>query len=127
MTITGSVPISGHQQGGRALFLDGAADVDQLIVLLAEPDTHTATLETDNAALDAHIEKGFGYLLYSGDELFGYSMGDSDSPGVDSEVGFPAGSGLPMGRFRAALIEFITTGGGLPTSIQWRDAAELPL
>jgi hypothetical protein len=126
MSISGSVPISGHEQGGQALTLDTAADVDQLVALLSEPTTHTATLETDHAAIDAHVQDGRGYLLYSGDEAFGYSIGDETSPAMESEVGFPAGSGLPIEQFREALLEFVATEGRLPTSVQWRDAADLP-
>lgn len=127
MSITGSVPISGHEQGGEAFTLETLADVDRLIARLSEPTTHTATLETEHAALDAHIENGLGYLLYSGDELFGYSVGEEASPAVESEVGFPVGSGLPLETFRAALIEFVTSDGTLPKSVRWRDAAELPV
>lgn len=126
MSATGSVPISGHKDGGQELSLETVTDVDQLVTLLSDPATHTATLETGTAALDAHVHNGRGYLLYSGDELFGYSIGDDDSPAVASEVGFPAGSGLSIERFRAALIEFVSTEGELPTAVQWRDAADLP-
>ncbi|WP_116051383.1 Imm1 family immunity protein [Amycolatopsis palatopharyngis] len=126
MSISGSVPISGHEQGGQSLTLDTVADVDQLVALLSEPTTHTATLETSRAAIDAHVQDGRGYLLYSGDEVFGYSIGDETSPAVESEVGFPAGAGLPIEQFRKALVEFVATEGRLPTSVPWRDAADLP-
>lgn len=127
MSITGSVPISGHEHGGEAFTLHHTADVDRLVAQLSQPTTHTATLEAANAALDAHVQEGRGYLMYSGDELFGYSIGEESSPAVDSEVGFPAGSGLPLDVFRAALVEFVMSDGKLPQAVNWRDAADVPV
>ncbi|WP_410621675.1 Imm1 family immunity protein [Amycolatopsis sp. cmx-8-4] len=127
MTITGSVPIHGHAEGGEAFSLEAVEDVDRLVDLLSRPETDTATLEAeDGSTLDAHVAGAAGYLLYAGNDSFGYSVGDPGTPAVESEVGFPPGSGIPLDRFRTALREFLADGGRAPRSVRWRDPAELP-
>jgi hypothetical protein len=128
-TYTAAVP-TGHSQGER-IPLANTEDVDRLIELLARPDVHTATIQGPDEsmnALDVQVHESFGYMQFAGDELFGYSVGDPQSPDLTelSEAGFPGGSGLPIHQFRAALVEFVTTGGQLPASVQWRDASDVP-
>ena len=99
-------------------------DVEELITLLSGDDAHAVTIadSEDAPALEAQVHGGYGYLLYSGDGLPVHSVGEPDSPALDqvSEVGFPAGSGLTLDAFRAAVREFVDNGGSLPASVRWR-------
>ncbi|MBC6451564.1 Imm1 family immunity protein [Actinokineospora xionganensis] len=124
MTLNASIAIvDGGVPGGKSLPIASPEDITGLVDLLRGPGSFTATIEADNAVLDAHIEHGFGYLLYSGDEAFAYSQGDPDSPAViESEVGFPQGAGVPLETFAAALAEFLADSDTPPPSVAWQDA-----
>jgi hypothetical protein len=102
------------------------AAVDELIALLSGDDVLAATVHDgeEDPAIDAQISGKHGYLLYAGEELLGYSVGDPESPALTetSEAQFPAGSGLPLDEFRAALREFVATGGAVPSVVGWQDA-----
>ncbi|WP_019815088.1 Imm1 family immunity protein [Saccharomonospora saliphila] len=118
----------GEAEQVRELPLAGPEDVDELVSLLAGDEVHTATVHDgeEDPALDVQVHGEYGYLLYAGDELLGYSVGDPDSPALAdvSEAQFPAGSGVPLEVFRAALLEFVNTGGGAPESVGWQDALD---
>ncbi|NIJ14644.1 hypothetical protein FHU38_005045 [Saccharomonospora amisosensis] len=122
MNYHAAVPV-GHDQG-YDLELTAAADVDELIRLLSLDDAGAASIQRTEVdpVLDVQVHDRFGYLMYVGDQMYGYSVGDPDSPDLAdlSEVGFPAGTGVPLERFRAALVEFITKDGALPSVVEWR-------
>ncbi|MBK1785745.1 Imm1 family immunity protein [Prauserella cavernicola] len=115
-------------RGGRNVPVNSAADVDELIALLGRADVGSATIQggEEDAVLDVQVHDGLGYLLYAGDDLFGYSVGAPDSPALVevSEVGFPAGSGMDLEQFRDVLVEFAESRGRLPTAVSWRSADE---
>ncbi|SFQ30771.1 Immunity protein Imm1 [Amycolatopsis arida] len=108
--------------GGENFPVSTPEDVDRLVELLAEPEVYTASLQAAEgmAVMDAHVQDGYGYLEYYGLDRSAVSVGDPDSPAVESETEFPAGAGVPLERFRKALVEFVTTGGELPTAVEWR-------
>ncbi|WP_026455410.1 Imm1 family immunity protein [Saccharomonospora iraqiensis] len=110
----------------REVPVAGADDVDELLSLLSGEEVYTATVHEgeDDPALDVQIHESWGYLLYSGDELLAYSVGDPDSPALSdvSEAQFPKGSGVPLETLRTALVEFVTSGGGAPEAVGWQDA-----
>jgi hypothetical protein len=124
MTRTASVPtMRDGIAGGERIPLDSAADVAVLVELLGQPYADTASIQTEHAAMDAHVAHGFGYLLYSGQDGYILSDGDPTSPAVASETGFPAGTGLPLADFTAALEEFVRTERA-PSGVQWRPASD---
>lgn len=113
-----------RQEENRDLALTSEEDVAELVSLLHGEGAHTATLTDgeNDPAVDALVHGGYGYLLYAGDELLAYSVGDPDSPGLEesSEAGFPAGSGLSLDTFRTVLTEFVTGAGAIPATIEWQ-------
>lgn len=113
-----------RQEEDRDLALVSEQDVDELVALLRSEGAHTATVTDgeNDPAVDALVHGEYGYLLYAGDELLAYSVGDPESPGLEesSEAGFPAGSGLGVDTLRTALVEFVTGSGAIPSAIQWQ-------
>lgn len=101
-------------------------DVEELLTVLDRDDVHTVTVRDgeEDPALDVQVQGGYGYLLYAGEELLAYSVGDPASPALTdrSESAFPAGSGVPLETLRAALREFLETGGSVPSSVSWQEA-----
>ncbi|HVK25767.1 MAG TPA: Imm1 family immunity protein [Actinokineospora sp.] len=124
MTLNVSVPVVDDGiVTGKSLSVTSDADIDGLVELLSRPGSSTATIEAESAVLDAHVEHGFGYLLYSGDTAFAYSHGAPESPAViESEVGFPQGCGLPLDAFVTALHEFLSDSDTPPASVCWKEA-----
>jgi hypothetical protein len=123
MTFTAFGPTcqNGVEDGFRRV-VETPEDVRSLVALLGEEGVFTAVLEGERGVIDAQVENGFGYLLYNGPEIsFAYSVGLLNSPEVVSETEFPAGSGLELGVFTAALIEYLNT-NRLPTSVRWSNA-----
>lgn len=108
---------------GESLTLATDDDVTRLVELLSRDDADTASIQGTDVALSAHIAHGYGYLLYAGPDGYVVSDGDPTSPAVESESGFPAGSGVTFERFTEALREFAHT-GRLPEAVTWRDAAD---
>ncbi|QYN25674.1 Imm1 family immunity protein [Amycolatopsis sp. DSM 110486] len=108
------------EEGGFNHELTTEDDVRQLVDLLARDGVFTATVEAEHGVVDAHVQDGYGYLLYNGEEMIAaYTNGDPASPEVtDSETGFPAGSGIPLGQFTDALLELLKT-GRLPQVVPW--------
>lgn len=122
MTLTASVPtFHDGEPSGEFMTITGDADVTRLVELLAHSWADTASLETADTVLNVHIHDGWGYLLYSGDAGYLITNGEPASPAVESETGFPAGSGLPVDRVIAAVREFVRT-QRLPETVLWRDA-----
>ncbi|RZQ62683.1 Imm1 family immunity protein [Amycolatopsis suaedae] len=126
MNYTAAIP-TGYGRGER-LVLDSDEAVNQLITLLSRAGTHDASIQGDDATatLDVQIHDGFGYLLYAGENMYGFSVGEPGSPDLRelSEVGFPAGSGVGLTRFRQAIVQFVRTGGALPDAVGWRPVEE---
>ncbi|MFF4593635.1 Imm1 family immunity protein [Amycolatopsis sp. NPDC001319] len=108
------------EEGGFNRRLTSADDVRQLVDLLAQDGVFTATVESEHGVVDVHVQHGYGYLLYNGEEMIAaYAIGDPASPEVtDSETGFPAGSGIPLDQFTNALLELLKT-GRLPQAVRW--------
>ncbi|TVT52694.1 hypothetical protein FNH05_12680 [Amycolatopsis rhizosphaerae] len=122
MTLVAAVPtFRDGVPGGETVDVTNDEDVTRLVELLAQPWADTGSIQTDDAVLDVHVHDRWGYLLYSGEGGYLVTDGDPDSPAVPSEVGFPAGSGLPVERITGALREFVRT-RRLPSAVQWRDA-----
>lgn len=116
-------------QGGQRLPLSSDDDVDAFVTLLSEDYADTANIQTEQAVLDAHIAHGFGYLAFVGDEGHLESVGNPDSPQVQSERGFPAGSGLELPVFTEAIREFVRT-HRRPSTVRWasvKDSYGAPL
>ncbi|WP_158605638.1 Imm1 family immunity protein [Amycolatopsis panacis] len=121
-TLAASVPtFRDGVQGGQRLPLADDADVTRLAELLAEPWADTASIQSEDAALNVHVQDGWGYLLYAGDAGYLMTDGDPASPAAPCEMDFPAGSGLPAERVIAAVREFVRT-RKLPKTVPWRDA-----
>ncbi|WP_243852201.1 Imm1 family immunity protein [Saccharomonospora amisosensis] len=101
-------------------------DIDELLTVLDRDEVHTVTVRDgeEDPAMDVQVHGGYGYLLYAGEELLAYSVGDPASPALTdrSESAFPAGSGVPLETLRAALREFVETGGSVPSSVSWQEA-----
>ncbi|GAA1233111.1 hypothetical protein GCM10009676_15500 [Prauserella halophila] len=92
----------------------------RLLELLSRDDSDTASIQGIDVVLSAHIQHGYGYLLYAGPDGYVASHGDPASPAIESESGFPAGSGLALDTFTEAIREFTHT-GRLPEAVPWRD------
>ncbi|SFQ71776.1 Immunity protein Imm1 [Amycolatopsis arida] len=124
MTWAVSVPVDGADGGGEHFTVATEEDVDRLVALLRRPEAGEGSIQSENGAsvLDVLVQNDYGYLLFSGEEAYVYSVGHPDSPAGESEGGFPAGSGVSIDRFRAALVEFVTSGGRLPSAVEWRDS-----
>jgi Immunity protein Imm1 len=73
----------------------------------------------------AAIVNGYGYLSYEDETLNkAYVVGDPASPGhMHDSDDFPAGSGVPLATFTAALVEWLAS-AERPTVVQWRDDPE---
>ncbi|MEU6645323.1 Imm1 family immunity protein [Saccharomonospora sp. NPDC046836] len=74
---------------------------------------------TDHDVFAAVVD-GFGYFSHQ-DRSYGkgFSVGDPDSPGCEfDDEDFPAGSGLSLEEFTAALVEFLRT-CERPRNVQW--------
>ncbi|GAA1253202.1 hypothetical protein GCM10009676_45340 [Prauserella halophila] len=101
-----------------------AEDVDALVELLQRDNIGAATIQDgeEDAVLDVRADGEYGYLAFWGDELTGLSVGDPASPALheQAEIGFPAGTGVPLDKFRAALVEFVETHGHVPSAVEWR-------
>jgi hypothetical protein len=111
------------------------ADVDDLVVRLAEPGAEIARLihhgrplwDVERGIVDhdvyAAVADGFGYLSYqdtSHAKL--YVEGDPGSPGCEfDDDEFPPGSGLPLARLAEAIKEFLMT-ADLPRGVRWLGA-----
>lgn len=110
----------------RELPITTPDDVAELVTVLDRDDVHTVTVRDgeEDPAMDVQVQGGYGYLLYAGEELLAYSVGDPASPALTdrSESAFPAGSGVPLETLRAALREFVDTGGSVPSSVAWQEA-----
>lgn len=104
--------------------LASAEDVDALVELLQRDNVGAATIQDGeaDAVLDVRAADGYGYMAFWGDELTGLTVGDPASPGLheQAEIGFPAGTGVPLDTFRAALVEFVETHGQVPSAVKWR-------
>lgn len=74
---------------------------------------------TDHDVFAAVVD-GFGYLSHQDrDHAKAYSIGAPESPGCEfDDEDFPAGSGLTLEQFTAALVEFLHT-TKRPTSVRW--------
>jgi hypothetical protein len=121
VTLTASGPISRDGvDSGFNRTVNTAADVRELVELLAQDEVGSAMIDCASATMDAHVTSGFGYLQYAGPGTLAMSVGDPDSPAVDSEEGFPTGSGVPVAALTDALIQFLTD-EKLPTAVTWRD------
>jgi hypothetical protein len=98
-------------------------DVTGLVARLAAAETGTAHIEGESGdyVVQAHAEHGFGYLFYVDDHYdAAYSVGDPRSPGIESsEQSFPAGSGVGLDVFDAALCQLLDT-DVRPTVVPWR-------
>lgn len=118
--------ITNSSQAHHELPVSTPDDFDELLTVLDRDDVHTVTVRDgeEDPALDVQVHGGYGYLLYAGEELLAYSVGDPDSPALTdrSESAFPAGSGVPLEALRAALREFVDTGGSVPSSVAWQEA-----
>ncbi|OQO92189.1 hypothetical protein B1813_08040 [Saccharomonospora piscinae] len=68
----------------------------------------------------AAIVDGFGYLSHQdSDHAKAYPLGDPEAAGCEfDDEEFPAGSGLVLEQFTAALVEFLRT-TKRPTNIEW--------
>ncbi|GAB3507074.1 Imm1 family immunity protein [Amycolatopsis cihanbeyliensis] len=68
----------------------------------------------------AAVADGFGYLSHQDrDNAKAFPLGEPDSAGCEfDDEDFPAGSGLPLDQFTAALVEFLHT-AKRPTNVQW--------
>ncbi|WP_432850698.1 Imm1 family immunity protein [Amycolatopsis sp. CA-161197] len=121
MTLTAYGPtyINGVE-GGFNRELATADDVRQLVDLLAQDGVFTATIEAEHGVVDAHVQGGYGYLLYNGEEMLSaFIDGDPASPQITaSETGFPAGSGVSIKQFTDALLDLLQT-GRLPQTVEW--------
>jgi len=110
-------------------------DVAELVTMLADPAAGTATLYLSGTGVfatppiydhtvHAAVGDGYGYLSHWDlNNDLAYSRGEPDSPGLASErEKFPAGSGLSLASFRAALTELLHT-GQRPSAVEWAGAA----
>lgn len=129
-----------HEHHDNPVTLHTSADTDALVdALLAEPVANrTATLYHQDrprnvAGVPDHEllvavdpDTSTGALRYSGDGGSWYSRGDSDKVGTvlyyyaGSDNEFPADAELPLHLVRAAVVEFLTTGGQRPTGTAWQ-------
>jgi hypothetical protein len=109
--------------GGCTVTVAFSDDVTSLVTRLAAEETGTAHIEgeTGDYVVQAHAEHGFGYLFYVDDRSeAAYSVGDPLSPGIESsEQSFPAGSGVGLAVFSAALRQLLDT-DVRPTIVSWR-------
>jgi hypothetical protein len=108
--------------GGFTVTVALPEDVTSLTTRLAAEETGTAHIEgeTGDYVVQAHAEHGFGYLFYVDDRDAAYSVGDPRSPAVkSSEQSFPAGSGVDLAVFDAALHQLLDT-DVRPTVVSWR-------
>lgn len=122
MTLTASVPTyRDGEHGGESITLATDADVTRLAELLAEPWADTGSIQTADTTLDVHLTDRWGYMQYAGEAGYLITDGDPASPAIQSEVDFPAGTGLPAAQVVAAIREFVRT-GQLPGSVPWREA-----
>ncbi len=135
MTITAVWPISspGDVNAGDGLTVTDPVELDGLVGRLSEPNAGAASIwhegrepaDPDTGMLDhdvlAAVDGGFGYLSYIDTEHdLAVLDGSVDSPALPVEdLEFPAGSGVPMGAFTAALREFLAT-GRRPECVVWR-------
>lgn len=136
MTITAVWPISspGDVNAGDGLTVTESTELDGLVTRLAEPNAGAATIwhegrepaDPETGMLDhdvlAAIDGGYGYLSYIDTEHdLAVLDGDADSPSLSVEdLDFPAGSGVSVEVFTAALREFLDT-GSRPESVTWRE------
>ncbi|WP_369785235.1 Imm1 family immunity protein [Saccharomonospora xinjiangensis] len=74
---------------------------------------------TDHDVVAAVVD-GFGYLSHRDrDDAKAYPVGVPGSPGCEfDDEDFPAGSGLSLEQFTAALVEFLHT-AKRPTNVRW--------
>ncbi|HEY3608884.1 MAG TPA: Imm1 family immunity protein [Pseudonocardiaceae bacterium] len=123
MTFIASVPTDHDDEGGFTLTVALPAEVTNLVTRLVTEETGTAHIEGETAdyVVQAHVEHDFGYLFYVDDRSdAAYSVGDPRSPGIESsEQSFPAGSGVGLDVFDAALRQLLDT-DGRPTAVSWR-------
>ncbi|WP_019853392.1 Imm1 family immunity protein [Actinopolyspora mortivallis] len=134
MTITAVWPIDSPDDpnDGDGLTLTEPEEVDGLVSRLAEPAAGAATVwherrepvEEGSEMLDHDVcvlvREGYGYLSYIDVEHdLAVPVGEPESPAVsESDVAFPAGSGLRPEALAEALREFLTT-GRRPSSLEW--------
>ncbi|WP_223839615.1 Imm1 family immunity protein [Saccharopolyspora pogona] len=121
----------GGERAGNLLITDEAA-VGELVKELSNPMADLARLiHRDRPLYDpeqgfrdhdvyANVVDGFGYLSHQDrDHGKAYPVGDPESAGCEfDDDDFPAGSGLPLDQFTAALVEFLRT-TKRPTNVQW--------
>jgi hypothetical protein len=124
MTFIASVPTDQDDvDGGFTVTVALPNDVISLVTQLAAAETGTAHIESETGdyVVQAHAEHGFGYLFYVDDHSdAAYSVGDPRSPGIESsEQSFPAGSGVGLDVFDAALRQLLDT-DVRPTVVSWR-------
>jgi hypothetical protein len=109
--------------GGFTVTVALPDDVTSLVTRLAGEETGTAHIESETGdyVVQAHAEQGFGYLFYVDDRVdAAYIVGDPGSPAVESsEQSFPAGSGVDLAVFDAALRQLLAT-DVRPTVVSWR-------
>lgn len=118
------------QVTGVNLVVGTADQVDDIVRRLAETQAGTAKIWGPDIRQDrwtghmihAAIDGRFGYLSYNSDDCdLVFPDGDTASPGYDStDEEFPAGSGVSLAEFGAALKEFLLT-GQRPESIRWTE------
>jgi hypothetical protein len=120
--------------GGTMLVRD-AHDVDHLVEALSQPEASAAlihhhgrpSVEFEGELMPDHevraaVQGEYGYLTWSDEDLgYAVSEGKPESPACLADYAeYAAGTGVDLATFRAALIEFLTT-GQRPTCLAWRN------
>ncbi|HEX5404073.1 MAG TPA: Imm1 family immunity protein [Pseudonocardiaceae bacterium] len=128
----------GH--GDDPVLVATADEVDQLIdrVRAESPERAPILIEVHIAGdpyaqgLDVGNNGKRGVLRYSGrewpDGVYSFG-GDSADPAplqyfyMDTDTEFPATAEVPLAIVRQAVLDFLATGGALPSGVTWRRAA----
>ncbi|RKT57500.1 Imm1 family immunity protein [Saccharothrix australiensis] len=123
-------------RAGARMTVTTPADVEVLVARLAEDTAEAAKIEHHGRArltfegesapdhiLVAGVAGGYGYFEYADDDHEpSRPVGDPASPVYHSDSDeYPAGSGLPIEAFTAALCEFLAT-ARRPACVDWRPA-----
>ncbi|QUQ67093.1 Imm1 family immunity protein [Kutzneria sp. CA-103260] len=116
-----SAPSELYEDGGFDLHVTSPSDVTTLVTRLADPLTGTAHIEFEQGegVVQAHVEGAYGYLFHVDERGAAYSLGDPDSPAVDTdEQSFPAGGGITINALSGVLTDLLTS-SSRPTTIEW--------
>ncbi|MBS2545480.1 hypothetical protein KGQ19_01220 [Catenulispora sp. NL8] len=133
-----------NEHAGNRVLIEDADGVDRLIdALLANPASHamaqvfsTARERLSSGMFDHELmvgvnaERSVGILAFMDGDA-GNIVTDNGAPSLDSvwysitghSTEYPGGTEIPVDDLRRAVKEFLSSGGKIPTSVQWKPEA----